>query len=418
MRFALRVFIIAVAAVAVVVLVKVLLLSDNGPDRLTERTTVRRGTVEETVQGTGALESASAAAITSKVKGKLGEPLVKEGEQVAKDQLLMRITNDEIESLVKLKKAEIAKLEDELAELRKPPEERTDVKKAKAASDRAQNDYEKKKRELENTEATGNEQISAQELDQLRKEVEFAERDAALAKDAYEEALDAVTEADIQEAEENVTQAKLELDKLEEQAAGREVRSPIKGTVLEVMIEPEDLAVDPDREYEEGTALFRVADLDTLLVRGKIYQTDEAKLDRDRINDPDVPDAERPEARVQSSGLGRSLPGRVTYLSLTPHESSTGVGQFEVKVSFPTPPTGVTDGLQVSFDIVVGRAENVLIVPVRFVELEGSKTYVQKLVGGRPVRTEVRLGLADNQHYEVLDGLSEGDVIQWETAAR
>jgi len=414
MRFALRVFIVAVAAVVAVVLIKLLLGSDKSPDRVSKQFAVCRGTVEETVQGTGALESASAATIISKVKG----PLVKEGEQVAKDQILMQITNDEIESLVKLKEAEIAKLEDELAELSKPAEERTDVKKAKAACDRAQNEYDKKKRELENQEATGALRLSEQELEQLRKEVEFARRDAELAKAAYDEALEAVTEADIQEAEENVTQAKLELDKLEEQAAGREVRSPIKGTVLEVMIEPEDLVVDPDKEYAEDTALFRVADLDTLLVRGRIYQTDEAKLDRDRINDADVPDAERPEARVQLSGLGQTLRGMVTYLSLTPQESSTGVGQFEVKVSFPTPPQGVTDGLQVSFDIVVGRADNVLVVPVRFVELEGPKAYVQKLVRGRPVRTEVRFGLSDNQHYEVLDGLSEGDVIQWETTTR
>ena len=161
-----------------------------------------------------------------------------------------------------------------------------------------------------------------------------------------------------------------------------------------------------------------MADLDTLLVRGRVYQTDEAKLARDRINDADVPNAERPEARVHLSGLGRSLRGMVTYLSLTPQESSSGVGQFEVKISFATPPKGVTDGLQVSFDIVVGRADNVLVVPVRFVELEGPKAYVQKLVNGKPVRTEVRLGLSDNQHYEVLDGLSEGDVIQWETAAK
>jgi HlyD family secretion protein len=418
MRFALRVFVIAVAAIAVVVILSWLLRSGDGADRVTEQYTVRRGTVEETVQGTGVLESATAATITSKVKGQLGEPLVTEGERVAKDQLLMRITNDEIESLVKLKEAEITKLEDELAELRKEPEERTEVKKAKAAHDRAKNDYEKKKRELENAEATGAVKLSEQELDQLRKEVEFAERDAALAEDAYEEALDAVTEADVQQAEEKVTQAELELDKLEEQRAGREVRSPIKGTVLEVMIEPEELAVDPDKEYEGGTPLFRVANLDTLLVRGKIYQTDEAKLDRDRINDPNVPDDERPEARVQLSGLGRSVRGRVTYLSLTSQESSTGVGQFEVKISFPAPPQGVTDGLQVSFEIVVGRAENVLVLPVRFVELEGSKAYVDKVVGGKPVRTEVRLGLSDNEHYEVLDGLSEGDVIQWARTAK
>ncbi len=412
MRLALRIIIVVVAVAAVIVVVYLLSGGDGSPRTVLERHTVGPGTIEQTVQGTGVLECATAATIVSKVEGTLGEPLVAEGARVAEGQLLMRITNDEIVTAVNLKKANIAQLEEDLEEMRKAPEDRTEVKKAKTAWERARTEYERKHKQLDDEEAKEHPMLSARALEELREDVAFAKRDAELAKDAYEEAKKAVSEADVQEAEETVAQAKAELKTLEEQADGREVCSPIKGTVLKVMIEAETLAVEPDKEYAKDTPLFVVADLDSVFVRGQIYQSDGEKLDRERIKSGDY------RAKVRLSGLGRQLGGTLGYLSRTLVESSSGVSQFEVKITFGTPPTDVTEGLQVSFDIVVNRLEDVLVVPVRFVELEGRRGFVQKVEGGTPVRTEVRLGLSDNSNYQVLGGLSEGDVVQWERTGR
>ena len=413
MRFALRVIIIAVVAVAaLVVLLRLLPGRDKSPPTVLERHTVGPGTIEQTVQGTGVLECATAAAIVSKVKGKLAEPLVKEGDQVAEGKLLIRITNDEIVTAVNLKKANIAQLEEDLEDMRKAPEDRTDVKKAKAAWDRARTEYQRKQKQLDDEEAKDPPTLSKRALEELREDVAFAKQDAELAKDAYEEAKKAVSEADVQEAEETVAQAKAELKDLEEQADGREVRSPIKGTVLKVMIEAETLAVDPDKEYAKDTPLFVVADLDSIFVRGHIYQSDGEKLDRERMEAGDY------KAKVDLASLGRRLGGELSYLSRMLVESSSGVRQFEVKITFGTPPKDVTDGLQVSFEIVVNRVENVLVVPVRFVELDGRRAFVQKLRGGKPVRTEVRIGGFDINNYQILGGLSEGDVVQCEPTSK
>jgi multidrug efflux pump subunit AcrA (membrane-fusion protein) len=418
MKFVLRVLFVAIVAVALFLVFKYLIgFGTRGPRGVYVEHTVRRGTIEQTVEGTGAFESATSATIASKVAGRFSAPLVKEGQHVEADQVLVHIANDEIESQVGLKQAEVTKLGDDLEELRKKPEERTDVKKAKAACDRAQNDYDKLQRQLDDEEEKvrqGTTKMSPRELDDLRRNVEFAKRDAELAKDAYDEVLDAVTEADVQQAEEKLAQAKIELKRLQDEADGREVRSPIAGTVLDVMIEPEALAVDPDKEYPKDTPLFVVSDLTSLLVRGRIYQGDEAKLDRARIDDPDLPASQRIQARVYA---GQTLDGYVSYLSLKPHESASGAKQFEVKISFPTPPQGVTDGLQVSFDIITARVEGVLVVPVRCVELEGGRAYVRKLVGGKPVRTPVELGVSDNNSFEVRGGLAEGDVVVWEQSS-
>jgi multidrug efflux pump subunit AcrA (membrane-fusion protein) len=410
MRVVLRVVIAAAVVVAAVVVIRLLTKPGKGLTSVVEQATVRLGTIEQTVQGTGVLECASTATILSKVEGKLGEPQVKEGDQVGTDQVLITITNDEIVTAVNLKKAEIAKLNEALDELKKPVEERTAVKKAKAAYDQADTDYQRKKRQLEDEEAKGPASpLSQRQLEELRQDVELAARSAELAKDAYEEAKKEVSEADVQEGEEKVTQAKAELDKLQEQADGRQVRSPIAGTVLKVMVKPEAIAVEPDKLYPKDTPLVIVADLKSVLVRGCIYQNDGERLDRERIA------ARGYKARVHLSGRDRVLDGVLTYLSRTLVESSSGANQFEVKIEFATPPEEVTAGLQVAFDITVERVEHVLVVPVRFVELRGSKAYVRKAGAAEPV--EVRLGASDNNFYQVLGGLNEGDVIVWERTA-
>ena len=419
MRTALRILLIVVVVGAAFALYRLLFRKEGGAGTVVTKFVVARGRIEQTVQGTGVFESATSASIASKVAGKYTEPLVKEGRQVEADELLMRITNDEIDTTVNLKQTEVDKLKKHLEDISKPVDERSEVKKAKAVLDRAQSDYDKLKRKLDDEEAKGgSSSLSPRELEELRQDVEFAQRDVELAKDAYDDAKESVTDADIREAQEKVTEAETELKRLREEADGREVRSPIKGTVLKVLVEPKALAVEPNKEYPKDTALFVVADLTSLFVRGAVYQSDAALLDRDRINNPDVPEADRVKGRVQLANQGRVLEGSVTYLSLTPTESASGVRQFEVKITFPAPPQGVTDGLQVSFDIVVERLDNVLVVPVKYVELVGPKAFVQKLEGGKPVRTEVRLGVSDNNFYQVLDGLSEGDVIQWETASK
>ena len=43
----------------------------------------------------------------------------------------------------------------------------------------------------------------------------------------------------------------------------------------------------------------------------------------------------------------------------------------------------------------------------------GQGVYVRQLS-----RELVRLGLSDNSNYQVLGGLSEGDVVQWERTGR
>jgi macrolide-specific efflux system membrane fusion protein len=71
-------------------------------------------------------------------------------------------------------------------------------------------------------------------------------------------------------------------------------------------------------------------------------------------------------------------------------------------------------------NIIVARREGVLVVPNRAIQTnrQTGKSYVEKWVAGQAVRTEVQIGLQDDLNSEVIKGLSEGDRVVLQAAAR
>ena len=63
-------------------------------------------------------------------------------------------------------------------------------------------------------------------------------------------------------------------------------------------------------------------------------------------------------------------------------------------------------------ELIGGRSEDVLIVPIEALRDLGDGTYaVFKMVNGEPTFTMVEVGLMDYSYAEIKSGLSEGDVV-------
>lgn len=72
----------------------------------------------------------------------------------------------------------------------------------------------------------------------------------------------------------------------------------------------------------------------------------------------------------------------------------------------------IKPGMTANVTIKTAKAENVLIVPLRAIKEESTKRFVDILVNGVPVKTEVTIGLkGDEGQAEVLSGLSEGQQV-------
>ena len=96
-------------------------------------------------------------------------------------------------------------------------------------------------------------------------------------------------------------------------------------------------------------------------------------------------------------------------IRLTPGDPSASSGQ--------APSTGSGQGLPVragmtaDVEIITASREDVLIVPLRTVEVEGERAYVQRLVGDQIEQVAVELGMVTETEVEITGDVAEGPAL-------
>jgi HlyD family secretion protein len=105
--------------------------------------------------------------------------------------------------------------------------------------------------------------------------------------------------------------------------------------------------------------------------------------------------------------------GSLTHIA----PSSTNVGgavAYAVEISLDPEGRPVRLGMTADVDIVTDSAEGALLVPNRAIEAdrEAGRYYViRQLADGTIQRLEVRIGLRDQTHTQILEGVEEGDQL-------
>jgi HlyD family secretion protein len=179
------------------------------------------------------------------------------------------------------------------------------------------------------------------------------------------------------------------------------IKAPTSGYILEKMVDIGDPIV-PLTSYQAGTPLMTLARMDDLLFKGTVDEIDVGKL------------REGMSAEIRVGALpGAKVRGKLTRISLkaTKRENST-VFPVEIRI---TDDDGyiLRAGYSANANVVIDRREDVLIIPERVVTYMEGRSVVDtpsRNENGRQ-ETEVKLGLSDAIHVEVVDGLEEGDVV-------
>ncbi len=179
------------------------------------------------------------------------------------------------------------------------------------------------------------------------------------------------------------------------------VKAPADGYILEKMIDIGDPIV-PLTSYQAGTPLMTLARMDDLLFKGTVDEIDVGKLH------------EGMPAEIRVGALpGANVTGELTRISLkaTTRDNST---VFPVEILI-TDNDGhiLRAGYSANANVVIDRREDVLIIPERLVSYKDEKSQVDIPSNGENGRTaiEVKVGLSDAIHVEVLEGLEEGDIV-------
>ncbi|MCE2398531.1 MAG: efflux RND transporter periplasmic adaptor subunit [Gemmatimonadetes bacterium] len=352
-----------------------------------------------TVTASGNVRARRKVDISSDISARVTELLTDEGEEVVEGQVLLRLDPTRYQASVNRSMATLKQTQAQVAQVRA--------------------NYLRAEREA-------NRRRSLWQTDSLlvsRQEVENAESDLEVQASLLES------------AEFGVGQARAALEEAEDQLAKTIIRAPMSGRVTRLNVEAGETVIVGTMN-NPGSLVLTVSDLSVMEVVLEVDETD--------VPDISVGDS----AMVELDAFPElEFGGEVTEIgnsAIRPPSRAAGTGQtptidFEVVVTLRSPPAELRPDLSATAQVVVESREDQLSIPIISLTLReeedierkaadsASEEEAEDSTGGEgpsdPVEgvfvvreglahfVPVEVGIAGQEHFEVLSGISLGDTV-------
>lgn len=356
--------------VAVVIGIAALVLGGGQPVQVVE---AQQGTFSQVVEETGYVQVVEEQQIQATQAARVSQLLLEAGDQVHNGQLLMILTNPELE-------AEIASVQSQLAQVESQLEQaQLQLVSLQAQLNQARNDMDRKKALLD-AGALSEAEYQAAQLVLTQTESQLAQQEsgaAALAK--------------------QVKDYQVMLDTLFTKRAELEVKSSVDGILL-------DLLVKKGQVVTPGMLLAQVGAGEEL----------EVKIDllSDEIRQVQVGQ----KATISSPVLGeKSLRGQIRKIYPQAYErvSALGVIQRRVPVLVSLEETtNLRPGYEVRVGIETVHKEDVTLLPREAIRLMSDGEYqVMAVVDNRIVSKPVKIGEKNQLSVEIIEGIQPGEMV-------
>ena len=366
---------------------------------------VGRRELVSAVTASGKIEAQTSVDLSADITGRIIQIAVKEGDLVKKGQFLLQIDPAQYQAAVSRAQALVATGQASLSQ-------------ARANRDQAQRAL-ARAREIQKA---GANLISAEAIEQAQTQYD-------------------VSNATYQSAEAQVLQARAGLQEARDNLAKTRIMSPIAGRVVRLAVEEGEVAVPGTFSREVGL-LMTVADLSTIQAQVKVDETDVVRLemgDSVEVTIDAFPDT--------------TFVGRVSKISnsaqLTATQTAGGSADqavdFDVEITLTNPPADIRPDLSCTARIVTDTRKSTLSIPIIALTVRDNERVPNEIKDGAPAPaaagarrdsaaagaagrkrdTEgvfvvrnglaqfqpVRVGIAGDEYFEVLDGLKQGDSI-------
>ena len=333
--------------------------------------------------------------ISSDISARVAQLLVQEGEDVAQGQVLLRLDRSRYQAALDRSQANLNSSQAQVAQAR------ANLLRAERQAERMRS-------------------LSARDsLLVSRQEVENAETD----QEVQQSLLDA--------AEFGVNQAQAALEEAQDQLSKTTIRAPMSGRVTRLNVE-EGETVIVGTMNNPGSLILTVSDLSVMEV---VLEVDETDVPEISLGD---------SAMVELDAFPEiGFPGLVTEIgnsAIRPPSQTAGSGQtptidFEVVVTLEDPAVELRPDLSATAEVVTDTRIDQLAIPIIALTLReedatdgdlGPDAPAGSGNGGRiaePVEgvfvvrdgiaifTPVEVGIAGQEYFEILSGLSEGDSV-------
>ena len=182
------------------------------------------------------------------------------------------------------------------------------------------------------------------------------------------------------------------------------IRSTITGLILDVPVKVGN-SVILSNTFNDGTTIESVADMNDLIFRGNIDETEVGQLVTGMPMEITI-------GALQNLKFDASL----EYISPKAVEAG-GANQFEIKAAVNVGGSHyVRSGYSANAQIELASAKNVLTIPESAIEFSGNDTYVYVIKGTEDNKTyerkKVQTGLSDGLNIEIKGGIGAKDLIR------
>lgn len=372
---------------------------DKGVDVRMEA--VKRRDLTQIVTASGNIRARRAVDISSDISAKVSELLVKEGQDVRQGQVLLRLDPAQYEAGVSRAEATLSQTKASQAQ-------------QEANLIRAQRDLDR----FLALRARDSLLVSAQQVDDARTALEVAK-------------------AQMRSAEFGVSQSQASLDQSRDQLSKTIIRAPMDGKITRLNVDQGETVVIGTMN-NAGSLILTISDLSVI----------EVVLQVDETNVPEVAVGDSASVRIDAFP-DRTFAGRVTEIGNSairpPSQQSTGQQaaiDFEVVLTLDSTDVPLRPDLSATADIVTATRRQALAVPIIALTVKDAGTDSTKVAkdsaaaadaveetdpaqakekkdiegvyvvkDGKVKFTEVTTGIAGQDYFEILSGISEGDTV-------
>jgi len=349
---------------------------------------------------TGSIKPRQEVQIKPQVSGVIDElyieagEIVKKGQRIAKIKLIpSQVSINNAQSQVELAKIRYEEARRELTRQKEVFGKKLDVESARSNYENA------KKEEARNLKLFEQGVISEQEYNRVKLDLEIAKANFDNAEIVAGNTLKQF-EADVDIRKQEMNAAINNLQLLREGASKNSkqinniVVSTLDGMVLEVPVE-EGSSVIERNNFNEGTSIASVADMQSLIFEGKVDESDVGKLKEGM-----------PIELTVGAIEDKKFDATLEFIAPQGKEEE-GTVKFEVRAAIqPTTDVFLRAGYSANGDIILDRRDSVIALNERDVIFKNDSTYIEVQTGDQEFEKRmVEVGLSDGIQIEVVSGV-------------